>query len=82
MLYILWKVTIEGEIDLMLLYVRRDTKTYLFIVLELYKLYFLNRTDLKLFGKKATYLRRLCLQDAAKIWIFLVVVKYKGVVIL
>lgn len=47
MLYILWNVTIEGEIDQMVLYVHRDTKTYLFIQ-ELYKLYFLNRTDLKL----------------------------------
>lgn len=67
MLYILWNVTIEGEINQMVLYVRRDTKTYLFIVLELYKLYFLNRTDLKLFGKSNSFT---VLTFAAKIWMF------------
>lgn len=51
MLYVWWNVTIEDEIDQMVSDVCRDTKTYLFIVLELYKLYFLNRTDLKLFDK-------------------------------
>lgn len=80
MLYILWNVTIAGQIDQMVLYVRRDTKAYLLIYLELYKLYFLNRTDLKLFEKSNSFTPFMftrCCQT-----LDFLVVKYKGVVIL